>query len=227
VPRKKDPPSVPAQESLHPNRWKPLPRSFYARPTLEVARDLLGAVLVRHLDGHLLAGRIVEAEAYVGEEDPACHASHGLTPRTEVMYGPPGYSYVYFTYGMHYMLNVVTEPKGFPAAVLIRGVEPLAGIEQMRRKRSCSSDLLLTNGPARICSAFEIDLRLNCSDLTRPPLLIAEPSERERDQTQTIQWTPRIGIRKGRSRHWRCFLQGNPYVSRGRPGVVPRRRLKR
>lgn len=201
------------REGVPVHTLQALPRSFYARPTLEVARDLLGTTLLRQWRGRLLAGRIVEVEAYIGEDDPACHAWHGRTPRTEVMYGPPGHAYVYFTYGMHYLLNVVTEPEGLPAAVLIRGVEPLSGIGEMLRRRHFRPLGELTNGPARICAAFGIDLRLNRADLTRPPLYIAEPHE---PATESIEWTPRIGIRRGRRRPWRGFLRNNPYVSRGR-----------
>ena len=112
-----------------------LPASFFNRPTLEVARDLLGVRLVRILDGERLSGRIVECEAYIGEEDLGCHASHGKTARTAVMYGAPGCAYVYFTYGMHWMLNVVTERAGFPAAVLLRAILPVEGVETMSARR--------------------------------------------------------------------------------------------
>ena len=190
----------------------PLPRSFYSRSTLDVARDLLGSFLVHRTRSHFLAGRIVEVEAYIGEDDPACHASHGMTPRTEVMYGPPGHAYVYFTYGMHHLLNAVTEPRGCPAAVLIRGIEPLVGIEHMRRRRGSRPDPQLTNGPAKLCAAFDVDLKLNRNDLTRPPLYITKPRE---PLGESIRWTPRIGIRHGRKRRWRCFLDSNPFVSRG------------
>jgi DNA-3-methyladenine glycosylase len=112
---------------------RPLARSFYARATVTVARELLGCVLARRLrGGAVLRGRIVETEAYVGEEDKACHAKAGRTPRTEVLFGPPGVAYVYLTYGMHFLLNAVTEPEGRPAAVLIRAVEPLEGIDRIR-----------------------------------------------------------------------------------------------
>jgi DNA-3-methyladenine glycosylase len=115
---------------------------------------------------------------------------------------------------MHYMLNTVTEREKFPAAVLIRGIEPLAGIESMRRRRGFRPERQLTNGPARLCSAFGIDLRLNRTDLTRPPLYIVEPAESAQER---IQWTPRIGIRHGRDKPWRCYLEGNPFVSKRSP----------
>jgi DNA-3-methyladenine glycosylase len=157
---------------------RPLPRSFYARPTLTVARDLLGSVLARrHPEtGAILKGVIVESEAYVGEEDKACHARAGRTPRTSVMYGRPGHAYVYFTYGMHYMLNVVTEPTGSPAAVLIRAVEPLEGLEDMRRARGLDRPHLLTSGPGKLCQAFALDLGQNGADLLGPHLWI-EPGQ--------------------------------------------------
>ena len=138
-----------------------LPASFYNRPTPEVARDLLGARLVRILDGERLAGVIVECEAYVGEEDLACHASHGKTPRTAVMYGPAGHAYVYFTYGMHWMLNAVTERDGFPAAVLLRAILPLEGGQTMAARRNGRDTL----GPAKLTQALGIDGRLNGVDL--------------------------------------------------------------
>jgi DNA-3-methyladenine glycosylase len=189
-----------------------------------VAQDLLGCILVRHTARGTLAGRIVEVEAYIGEDDPACHAFHGRTARTEVMYGPPGHAYVYFTYGMHFMLNVVTEREGFPAAVLLRALEPLAGLAEMRRlSRRASGDGQLTSGPARLCRAFGIDLRFNRASLREGELLIT----RGPTPAESVVWTPRIGIREGRDRFWRASLSGNRFVSRGRPGVAPPKRRKR
>ena len=128
-----------------------LPRSFYFRPALEVASDLLGKVLVRCLDARNLTGKIVETEAYVGPHDLACHASKGHTPRTSVMFGPPGYAYVYMIYGFHFCLNVVTEPEGYPSAVLIRGVEPLENVELMRQLRNNPErDTNIASGPGKL-----------------------------------------------------------------------------
>jgi DNA-3-methyladenine glycosylase len=146
-----------------------LPRSFFDRPTLEVARQLLGAKLGRlEPGGRVLSGIIIETEAYIGQEDRACHARHGRTPRNEPMWGPSGHSYVYFTYGMHWLLNVVTEADGFPAAVLIRGMLPEDGIEIMRQRRGGQPDSSLTDGPGKLCQAMAIDSGLSGMDLCRP-----------------------------------------------------------
>jgi DNA-3-methyladenine glycosylase len=138
-----------------------LPQDFYCRPTLAVARDLLGARLVRFLDGMRLSGIITETEAYIGEEDLGCHAQAGKTRRTAVMYGPPGHAYVYFTYGMHWCLNAVTEREGFPAAVLIRAIRPEEGLDIIRARRHGRD----TNGPAKLTQALGIDGMLNGVDL--------------------------------------------------------------
>ena len=141
---------------------KTLPRSFYNRPTLTVARELIGARLVRILDGVKLVGVITETEAYIGENDLACHAKAGLTPRTAPMYGPPGHAYVYFTYGNHWMLNAVTEREGFPAAVLIRAIQPVEGIEIMLERRNGRD----TSGPGKLTQALGITKSENRVDLT-------------------------------------------------------------
>jgi len=143
-----------------------LPGDFYNRPTLRVARELLGARLVRILDGVRLEGIIVETEAYIGESDLGCHAKAGWTPRTQVMYGPPGRAYIYFTYGMHWMLNAVTEAEGFPAAVLIRSVEVEEGLRVVESRRAKAKRADWTNGPAKLTLAFGIDSSQNGIDLT-------------------------------------------------------------
>ena len=145
-----------------------LPREFYARPTLTVARELIGARLVRILNGHKLVGLITEAEAYIGEEDLGCHARVGRTKRTAVMYGLPGHAYVYFTYGMHWCLNAVTEREGFPAAVLLRAIQPKEGIEIIAARRGKQPPSLWTNGPAKLTQALGIDGALNGADLCDP-----------------------------------------------------------
>lgn len=143
---------------------RPLTREFYNRPTLTVARELIGARLVRISDGVRLVGLITETEGYVGEEDLACHAKAGRTPRTGVMYGDPGHAYVYFTYGNHWMLNVVTEGEGFPAAVLIRAIQPVEGAEIMSVRRGGRD----TFGPGKLCQALGITKSENGVDLTGP-----------------------------------------------------------
>jgi len=140
----------------------PLPREFYNRPTLTVARELIGARLVRILEGVKLVGLIIETEAYIGEEDLGCHAKAGRTPRTQVMYGPPGHAYVYFTYGNHWMLNAVTEREGFPAAVLIRAIQPVEGVEAMSARRNGRD----TFGPGKLTQAMGITKSENTVDLT-------------------------------------------------------------
>ena len=202
-----------------------LPRSFYARATLKVARELLGCVLVRRLPEGVLRGRIVETEAYVGEGDKACHARAGRTPRTDPLYGPPGLAYVYLTYGMHYMLNAVAEPEGMPAAVLIRAAEPLEGIEWMTRARGIEDERLLAAGPARLTQAFGIDLRQNRADLRGPELWIepGEPPPRNR-----ILTSARVGCQTAAPpwdlMPWRFYVAGNPHVTPGTPRGIPDRK---
>ncbi len=144
-----------------------LPRRFFARPTEQVARELLGQRLVRIHAGRRLSGLITETEAYIGQTDLACHARFGLTPRSAVMFGPPGHAYVYFTYGLHWLLNVVTEAQGFPAAVLIRAILPEEGLDVMQalRPRPAATPARLTDGPAKLAQALVIDKRLNGHDL--------------------------------------------------------------
>ena len=192
-----------------------LRRDFYRRSTLTVARELLGKWLVRIVDGQRLSGLIMEVEAYIGEDDAACHAACGRTPRNEVMYGPPGYAYVYFIYGMHHCLNVVTEEEGFPAAVLIRALEPLEGLDIMRRYRSGRPDRELTNGPAKLCQALAIDRGFNRVDLCTGEVLFIE--EGRMVAQEEVGTSPRIGIKADElamSVPWRFYLQGNDFVSR-------------
>lgn len=187
---------------------------FYQQPTLQTARDLLGKRLVRILNGQRLSGLIVETEAYIGEDDKACHASRGRTPRTEVMYGLPGHAYIYFIYGMYHCFNVVTEGEGFPAAVLIRALEPLEGLEWMRRHRPGRPDDQLSNGPGKLCAALAIDRTLNGVDLCTSQIFFIEEGRTVADEE--IATSPRIGIRSdevARSRPWRFYIKGNPCVS--------------
>lgn len=170
-------------------------------PTLELLPELLGKVLVHdHPDG-TTSGLIVEAEAYIGEDDPACHASRGLTPRTAPMFGPPGRAYVYLNYGLHNLINVVTEPEGFPAALLIRALAPLEGIDLMRRRRGPVPDARLCDGPGKLTQAMGITLQHNTADLSQGALRLEDhgytPGE--------ITYTPRIGIRVGTDKRWRAY----------------------
>jgi len=173
----------------------PLPPDFYNRPTLTVARALLGARLVRILDGVRLAGFITETEAYIGETDLACHAKAGRTPRTQVLYGPPGRAYVYFTYGMHWMLNAVTEAEGFPAAVLIRAVDVVEGLDVVETRRAGVARPSWTDGPAKLARAFGINAAQNAIDLTTTIAgLWIEPGRPVPDESVTIG--PRVGLYK-------------------------------
>jgi DNA-3-methyladenine glycosylase len=188
-----------------------LPRSFFARPTLQVARELLGARLV-HLDkGVRLAGIIVEAEAYIGEADLGCHAKAGRTPRTAVMFGPPGHAYVYFTYGMHWLFNCITEQEGFPAAVLIRAIDPTDGVEIMSERRKPRPRRDWANGPAKLTQALGIGQAHNGLDLCAPDgLLFLEPGEPIPDERVTT--TPRVGLytvpEPWKSIPWRFLVKG-------------------
>jgi DNA-3-methyladenine glycosylase len=186
-----------------------LARSFYNRPTVEVARDLLGKILVHGKT----AGRIVENEAYLGGgDDLAAHSARGITPRTRVIFGPPGHAYVYFIYGMYECLNLVAEPEGKPGAVLIRAIEPVAGVEIMQRRRPAAHTLReLASGPGRLTLALGITRALNGVDVTRGGLTVraegnAAPFE--------IEVTPRIGIRQCADWPLRYVIKGSPFVSR-------------
>ena len=193
-----------------------LNRAFFTRDTLTVARELLGQRLVRVLDGARLSGRIVEVEAYVGDGDQACHASRGRTRRNATMFGPPGHAYVYFVYGMHHCFNAVTEREGYPAAVLIRALEPLEGIEVMRARRDGRPDVQLTSGPARLCQALGIDRRFDGADLCAPDahLFIEEDAV---VPDEAVVTGPRIGVRGNAaalSAPWRLYIRDNHHVSR-------------
>ncbi len=179
-----------------------LPRSFYDRDTVSVARDLLGKYLVHRSRGVRRIGRIVEVEAYVGSHDLAAHSSKGLTERTKVMFGPPGHAYVYFIYGMYFCMNVVTERDGHGSAVLLRGLEPVANVEGR------------TGGPGLLCRAMHIDRRLNAHDLLSDNFYLAAPGKLA---DFVIVKRPRVGVDYARhwaKRHLRFYIKGNPFVSR-------------
>ena len=190
-----------------------LSRQFYQQPTLDVARQLLGKYLVRkHADGATV-GRIVETEAYIGPNDKACHASKGRTARTEIMFGDAGHAYVYLIYGFHHMLNIVTEQSDFPAAVLIRAVEPIKGIEVMQTRRGATRAHTLCSGPGKLCQAFAIDRALNGADVCGSLLYIEDRAE----SVAKIGATPRIGVDyAGRWKHkrWRFVIKDNAFVSK-------------
>jgi DNA-3-methyladenine glycosylase len=188
-----------------------LPRRFYNRPTLLVARQLLGKVLVHRRGRTLTSGVIVEVEAYIGESDPACHAAPGPTRRNRPLYGPPGLSYVYLNYGMHYLVNVVTEAEGEPAAVLIRALEPLDGIATMRRRRGIVDAAVdrLCRGPGNVTKAMGLSLAHNEIDLAGDRLYVEDRGI----VVGRIGWSTRIGIRVGAERPWRCYAEGNVCVS--------------
>jgi len=190
----------------------PLPRGFYTRETLTVAEELLGKKLVRYTNNTRLVGKIVEVEAYRGSDDPGSHAYRGMTPRNRLMFRKGGFAYVYFTYGMHYCFNVVTERQNAPGAVLVRALEPLNGIETMRRNRGNKNLLNLTNGPAKLTEAMNITKKQNGLDLTRSKeLLICEPNVKENFEIVT---TKRIGIKVGVDKLWRFCIKDNKFVSR-------------
>ena len=189
----------------------PLAERFYDRPTELVSRELLGAVLECTTPDGTTRGRIVETEAYLGPDDPACHAAAGLTPRTAHLFGPPGRSYVYLIYGMYWCFNAVTREHGHGAAVLIRAVHPLDGIELMRRRRpKAKRDRDLTNGPGKLCLAMGIDGTMNGRSLRTGSLVIRAGEPVPDDQ---VLVTPRIGITKAAEWPLRFLVRGDPYLS--------------
>ncbi len=199
-----------------------LPEDFYLQATLTVARQLLGKILVvlPSDDSDATAGIIVETEGYVGQDDPACHAAVGRTRRNEIMWGESGRAYTYFTYGNHWMFNVVTESADYPAAVLVRAIQPIMGLAAMRDRRglhllkSKADERNLTNGPGKLCRAMGIDGTLNGQSLQGPHLYIATcPPELALPAFETVA-TSRIGISRGLELPWRFYVGGNRYVSK-------------
>lgn len=185
------------------------------RPTLTVARELLGKYLVRKISTHILIGKIAEVEAYLGEKDPASHAFNGKTNRNEVMFRQGGHLYVYFTYGMHFCANVVTEEEGIARAILLRAVEPIGGIEWMWKSRGLErtprNETNLTNGPAKLCQAFGVARAENGADLLGEEIFLARG---ENISPSQIISSPRIGITRGVEKRWRFFVKDNHWVSR-------------
>ncbi len=195
---------------------RPLPRRFFARHSAVVARALLGHLLVHETPGGRLVGRIVETEAYRGSLDPASHA-YRRTPRSVIMFGPPGFAYVYFSYGVHWCLNVVTEPDRRSGAVLLRALEPVEGIDLMRRRRGRTApEARLAAGPGSLTRAMGVGLEHNGADLTAPPLYLAFGDRRR----QAVAVGPRIGISAAADRPWRFGLRGHPSLSRPFPAAL-------
>ncbi|MCM2276525.1 MAG: DNA-3-methyladenine glycosylase [Oligoflexia bacterium] len=201
-------------------RGKLLPEEFYGRDTLAVARELLGKILLVRSGDSVLVARIVETEGYRGG-DPASHSARGETPRSSVMFGPPGRAYVYFIYGMYEMLNFVTELRGTPGAVLIRAVEPLAGEELMwKRRKTARTRHHLTSGPGKLCRALGIRLSHNGLPLSGPELEVRDDGFAV--QSAGIACSPRVGISSGKDAYWRYFIAGNAFVSRARENALAR-----
>lgn len=190
-----------------------LPRFFYEQDTVDVARQLLGKYLVRKHPQGSTVGRIVETEAYIGPHDLACHAAKGRTARTEVMFGLAGHAYVYFVYGIHYMLNLVTEAADHPAAVLIRALEPVNGIELMEARRATGNRRNLCSGPGKLCQAFAIDRSLNAADLCGDIIHIEDRGE----PIPKFLARPRVGVDyagKWKDKPFRFLVRGNEFISR-------------
>jgi len=187
-----------------------LDRAFYERPTLEVARDILGKYFVYESPEGRLAARIVEVEAYIGEDDPARHASAGLTERTRPMFGPGGFTYVYFIYGMYHCLNLVTEKKGSPAALLVRAGEPADGYDVMRGPASGKDRNSLLAGPGKFCRAMGLTRSHNNLDLIGPVAYVEDRGS----TVKKLKQTPRVGISTAKERPWRFVDADSPALSR-------------
>lgn len=203
-----------------PKHAHPLSQAFFERPTALVARELLGKVLASTVEAILTAGIIVETEAYLGAHDPGSHAStRGITARNRVMYGAPGCAYVYFTYGNHHMLNLVTEAEGIAGAVLVRAVEPVAGVEAMLERRHGRGGFEVTNGPGKVAEAFGIGLGHNGIPLGGELMLYDAPAVEE----DTVEVSGRIGLTAGHDLPLRFYMRDNGYVSHGRMGPKVRK----
>ncbi len=187
-----------------------LSKDFYQSPTVQVARSMLGKILVHETAKGACAGHVVEVEAYLFENDPACHAARGKTARNAAMFGPPGTAYVYLIYGIYYCFNVVTAGEGVGEAVLVRALEPLSGIELMGRRRGNPNPRLLTSGPGRLCQAMAIGREQNSADLCTGNLYLADDGQSSGEMVSKT----RIGISVAESLPLRFYLAGNPYVSR-------------
>jgi DNA-3-methyladenine glycosylase len=199
-----------------------LPRSFYSRPVLEVARDLLGAVVVHATDGGTVAVRLTEVEAYAGGHDPASHAFRGPTRRNTVMFGAGGHAYVYFTYGMHFCMNLVTGPAGQASAVLLRAGEVVRGEAGARDRRGAATTRDLARGPARLTVALGVDRRLDGADVTDAGSTLQVRRGRPVADAD-VRWGPRVGVNAAAELPWRAWVHDDPTVSVYRPHVPKRR----
>jgi len=199
-----------------PKITKICPRVFFDRPTLNVARDLVGKMLVVREGHECLSGIIVETEAYIGCDDPACHAAVGRTKRNEVMWGPPGFAYVYFTYGNHFMLNFVTEKEGYPAAVLIRAAEAVDGLRLMSRRRATHDPARLCRGPGNLTAAFGITRKDNGLPLDGLRLGVYYHNT---PGDSVVERSGRVGVNEGWEKPWRFFFRDHPAVSAYRKGT--------
>jgi DNA-3-methyladenine glycosylase len=187
-----------------------LTRPFFERYTPDVARELLGCLLVRRIGRRTLSGRIVEVEAYRGSDDPASHSYRGATKRSSIMFGEAGHVYVFFSYGFHWCLNFTTEAEGQPGAVLIRALEPIEGVGEMARNRGVPEVWRLTDGPGKLTKAISIDGAFNGEDLVKSKRLYVL----NREEPIHVRASARIGISRGREQQWRYFVEGNPFVSK-------------
>ncbi|MFL5447323.1 MAG: DNA-3-methyladenine glycosylase [Gemmatimonadales bacterium] len=193
-----------------------LPVSFFVRPTEQVAAELLGMMVVSTVGGELTEGRIVETEAYLGYDDPASHGyQHRRNARNQALFGPPGLWYVYLSYGMHWCANLVCQRRGLASAVLLRALEPIEGLEVMRRRRGGVETRELCSGPGKLCQALGIDRSLDGSRMTRSSVIVRPPTEREKLQ---VAVTPRIGITKAADWPLRFHVAGSPWISRKEKG---------
>ncbi|MBN2202727.1 MAG: DNA-3-methyladenine glycosylase [Candidatus Aenigmarchaeota archaeon] len=184
-------------------------RNFYSRSTLKVAKGLLGKVLVHKTKFGVLKGRIVETEAYLGDKDPGSHAFRKITPRNKIMFGMPGFAYVYFTYGNHWLMNVVTEKEGVAGTVLLRALEPIKGIEIMKKNRNKKDIRILTNGPGKLTQAMMVGKKHNGIDVTKGELFIEDSKTKPR-----IHTTTRIGIKTGANLPYRFYVKDSVFVSK-------------
>ncbi|MCG8343137.1 MAG: DNA-3-methyladenine glycosylase [Chlorobiales bacterium] len=199
-----------------------LGEDFFTKPTLLLAELLLGKVFVHNAaDSRYYKGRIVETEAYLANGDEACHAFRGMTKRNRVMYGSPGTLYVYFTYGCHNLMNIVTEPEGVAGAVLIRAMEPVSGLEEMQKNREVMRTVDLMNGPGKLTRAMDITLAHNGMRLSGNTVFLEEG---DNIPQEIICSSKRIGITKSTDLFWRRYIAGNVYVSKSKPGPTPKTR---